>query len=155
MFRVDCRYRRLADRPAQLCSAAIAAVASGDVQAMIVSVGAGLGLAQSGRVRPLVVFSDRRSAQLPEVPTAREQGVTQVDLSAWIGLLAPAGTPDPVANRINSEVAKILRTPEAIAWADRRGMEIIGGSPTSFAATLAADFGRWGEVIRRLQLRSE
>jgi tripartite-type tricarboxylate transporter receptor subunit TctC len=136
-------------------SAAITAVASGDAQAMVVSVGTGLPLAQGGRIRPLAVFNDRRSPQLPEVPTAREQGFAAVDLSAWIGLLAPAGTPDTIVTRINTEVTKILSSPEAIAWADRHGLEIIGGSPTAFAATMAADYQRWGEMIRRLKLRPE
>ena len=68
-------------------SAAIAAVASGDAQAMVVSVGTGLPLAQGGRVRPLAVFNDRRSPQLPEVPTAKEQGFPNVEIGHWAGLL--------------------------------------------------------------------
>jgi tripartite-type tricarboxylate transporter receptor subunit TctC len=136
-------------------SAAITAVASGEAQAMVVSVGTGLPLAQAGRIRPLAVFSDRRSPQLPDVPTAKEQGFTAVDLSAWIGLLAPAGTPEDVVARINAEVNKILRSPGALAWADKHGLEIIGGTPASFAATMAADYARWGDIINRLQVRPE
>ena len=136
-------------------SAAITAVASGDAQAMIVSVGTGLPLAQSGRIRALAVFSDRRSPQLPNVPTAKEQGFADVSLSAWIGLLAPAGMANAVVARMNAELNGILRSPEAIAWANRHGMEIIGGSPAAFGATMAADYQRWGEIIRRLQLRPE
>ncbi len=136
-------------------SVAIAAVASGDAQAMVVSVGTGLPLAQSGRVRPLAVFNDRRSPQLPEVPTAKEQGFTAVNLSAWIGLLAPAGTPDAIVVRVNAEVTKILDSPEAIAWAERHGLEIIGGPPGAFAATMVADYQRWGDIIQRLKLRPE
>jgi tripartite-type tricarboxylate transporter receptor subunit TctC len=136
-------------------SAAIVAVASNDAQAMIVSVGTGLPLAQSGRIRALAVFGDRRSPQLPDLPTAREQGLAGIDLSAWIGLLAPAGTKDAVINRLNTELVRILRSPEASAWADRHGMEIIGGSPAEFSATMALDYQRWGEVIRRLRIRPE
>jgi tripartite-type tricarboxylate transporter receptor subunit TctC len=136
-------------------SAAIAAVASGDAHAMIVSIGTGLPLAQGGRVRPLVLFGDRRSALLPDVPIAAEQGLARVDLSAWIGLLAPAGTPDPVIARVNAEVVKILQTPAAAEWANRQGLEIIGDSSAAFAATLVADYRRWGEVIRRLRLRPQ
>ena len=136
-------------------AAAIAAVATGDAQAMIVSVGTGLPLAQSGKVRPLAVFGGRRSPQLPAVPTAGEQGLGAVDLSAWIGLLAPAGTPEAVIVRLNAELAQILGSAEAKAWADRQGMEITGGSPAAFAATLAADYERWGVAIRRLRLRPD
>jgi tripartite-type tricarboxylate transporter receptor subunit TctC len=136
-------------------SAAIAAVASGDAHAMIVSIGTGLPLAQGGRVRPLVLFGERRSLLLPDVPLAAEQGLASIDLSAWIGLLAPAGTPDPVVTRLNAEVVRILRTPAAADWASRQGLEIIGDSSAAFAATLAADYRRWGEVIRRMKPRSQ
>jgi len=136
-------------------TAALAAVASGDAQAMIVSVTTGLPLAQGGRVRPLVVFSDRRAPQLPNVPTARELRLAVVDLSSWIGLLAPAGTSDAIVVRINAELNRILRSPDAKAWAERHGLEIIGGTPSAFAATMAADHQRGGDMIRRLKLQKE
>jgi tripartite-type tricarboxylate transporter receptor subunit TctC len=132
-------------------SAAIAAVASGDAHAMIVSIGTGLPLAQRGRIRPLVVFGDRRSSLIPEVPIAAEQGLAAIDISAWIGLLAPAATPESIVTRVNAEVVRILQTPEATAWANRQGLEIIGGSPATYATTIAADYRRWGELIRRLE----
>src|SRR6185436_3559489 len=91
-------------------SAGIAAVAGGDAQAMIVSIGTGLPLAQGRRVRPIAVFNAHRARQLPDVPTAAEQGFGQIDLSAWIGLFAPSGTPDAIVARIDAEVAKILRS---------------------------------------------
>jgi tripartite-type tricarboxylate transporter receptor subunit TctC len=136
-------------------SAAIASVASGEAQAMIVSIGTGLPLAQSGRIRPLVVFGDRRSPLLPDVPVAAEQGLARVDISAWIGLLAPVGTPELIVARVNAEVVRILQLPESAAWANRQGLEIIGGSRAAFAGTLETDFRRWGDVIRRLQLRPQ
>ena len=136
-------------------SAAIASVASGDAQAMIVSIGTGLPLAQSGRIRPLVVFGNRRSALLPDVPIGAEQGLARVDISAWIGLMAPAGTPEPVVARVNADVGGILQLPESVAWANRQGLEIIGGSPAVFADTLEADFRRWGDIVHRLRLRPQ
>jgi len=136
-------------------TAALAAVASGDAQAMIVSVTTGLPLAQGGRVRPLVVFSDQRAPQLPNVPKARELRLAVVDLSSWIGLLAPAGTSDAIVVRINAELNRILRSPDAKAWAERHGLEIIGGTPSAFAATMAADHQRGGDMIRRLKLQKE
>jgi tripartite-type tricarboxylate transporter receptor subunit TctC len=134
-------------------SAAIAAVASGDAQAMIVSIGTGLPLARAERIRPLVVFGDRRSPLLPNVPIASEQGLGRIDISAWIGLLGPAGTPEAIVSRINAAALKILQAPETIDWANRQGLEIIGGSPADFSGTLAADYRRWGDLIRRLAPR--
>jgi tripartite-type tricarboxylate transporter receptor subunit TctC len=133
-------------------AAAIAAVAKGDAQAMIVSIGTGLPLAQAGRVRPLVVFADRRSPLLPDVPTATEQGLGRHDLSAWIGIFAPKGTPEPIVTRANADLVRILAMPEIVAWAARQGLEIVGGSPASFAANVADDYRRWGELIRTLEL---
>jgi tripartite-type tricarboxylate transporter receptor subunit TctC len=142
----------LAHVPYNSPSAAIAAVASGDVQMMIVSITTGLPLAQAGRVRPLVVFSADRSPLLPGVPTAGEAGLKDLDLTAWIGLMAPVGTPGDVVNRINAAVDAVLRSADTIAWARRNGLEIATGSPASFAATVADDHARWGTVIRRMRL---
>jgi tripartite-type tricarboxylate transporter receptor subunit TctC len=138
-------------------SAGIAALASGDAQAMIVSVGTGLPLAKAGRVRPIAVFSERRAPQLPDVPTAAEQGNGQgrIDLSAWIGLFAPAGTPAPVIERLNATLAAVLQAPDTTAWSAAQGLEIIGGAPAAFGATLAADHRRWGGIVRRLHLVGE
>jgi tripartite-type tricarboxylate transporter receptor subunit TctC len=118
-------------------------------------VGTGLPLAQGGRIRPLVVFSERRAPQFPNVPTARELGLAIADLSAWIGLLAPAGTPNAIVVRVNAELNRILRSPDAAGWAERQGMEIIGGTSASFAATMVADYQRGGEMIRHLRLEKE
>lgn len=136
-------------------SAAIAAVASGDAHAMIVSVGTGLPLAKAGRVRPVAIFSERRAPQLREVPTAAEQRFEKVDLSAWIGVFAPRGTPADRVERLNAELAAALAGPDASAWAAIQGLELIGGTPADFGATLAADFRRWGDIVRRLRLRAE
>ena len=104
-------------------------------------------------MRPLVVFSADRSPLLPGVPTARQGGPKKdLDLTAWIGLMAPAGTPGDVVKRINAEVDDVLRSADTIAWARRNGLEIATGSPASFAATVADDHARWGTVIRRMRL---
>jgi tripartite-type tricarboxylate transporter receptor subunit TctC len=131
-------------------AAAIASVAGGDTQAMIASVGTGLALARAGRIRPLAVFAAERAPQFPEVPTAAELGYGKVDLSAWIGVLAPAGTPAPAVARLNAEIAAILRHPDTADWARRQGLEVIGGAPEAFAATQEADLRRWGDALGRL-----
>jgi tripartite-type tricarboxylate transporter receptor subunit TctC len=133
-------------------AAAIAAVAGGDAQMMVVSITTGLPLAQGGRVRPLAVFGDRRAALLPGVPTAAEQGMGAVDLAAWIGLMAPAGTPPDVVERLNALITRILREPETVEWADRQGMEIAAGSRADFARTLERDRQRWGEFLGRMRI---
>ncbi len=135
-------------------SAAIAAVASGEVHTMIVSITTGVGLAQAGRIRPLAVFSAERSPLLPDVPTAKEQGLDSLDLTAWIGLVAPAGTPGGVIARLNAEIDRILRSPAAVEWATRQGLEIVGGPAATFAHTIETDHARWGQALRRMRLAS-
>jgi tripartite-type tricarboxylate transporter receptor subunit TctC len=136
-------------------AAAIAAVASGEAQAMIVSIGGGQGLAQAGKVRGMTIFADQRSSLLPNVPTANELGLKHRDLSAWIGLMAPAGTPPQVIARINTDVATLLRSPEAIAWAGKQGLEIIGGTPADFAKDLGDDIGEWTAATAKMHLKRE
>ena len=131
-------------------AAGIAAVASGEAQAMIVSVTTGIGAAQAGKVRALALFAAKRTPLLPDVPTAAEAGFGDVDLSAWIGLVAPAGTPSPIVERVNRELERVLREPASLAWADRQGLEIIGGSSASFAGTIDADRRRWAGVVKKL-----
>ena len=131
-------------------AAGIAAVASGEAQAMIVSVTTALGVAQAGKARALVLFARKRSPLMPDVPTAAETGFGDVDLSAWIGLVAPAGTPEEIVGKLNREIERILREPAALAWADAQGLEAIGGASASFASTIASDRQRWTDVVKRL-----
>ena len=131
-------------------AAGIAAVSSGEAQAMIVSITTGIGPAQAGRVRPLVVFAQRRSSLLPEVPTAAQAGLGALDLSAWIGLVAPQGTPAEIVERLNREIERILREPPLVAWAEAQGLETLGGSSSEFAATIAGDRDRWSGVVKKL-----
>ena len=133
-------------------SAAIAAVASGEVHMMIVSITTGIALAQGGRIRPLAVLSAERSLLLPDVPTGKEQGLPHLDLTAWIGLVAPAGTPEGIIGRVNTQLMRLLQSPETLAWAQRQGLELAGGSPAEFARTLESDYARWGQVIRGMHL---
>jgi len=131
-------------------AAAIAGVASGDAQMMIVSVTGGAGAAQSGRVRPIAIFAHERSPLFPDVATAAEQGEAAIDLTAWAGIVAPAGTPAPIVARLNDALNRALRSPKALAWAQNEGLETIVGTTDAFAATIADDQRRWAETIKRL-----
>jgi len=130
--------------------AAIAGVASGDAQLMIVSVTGGAGVAQTGRVRPIAIFAHERSPLFPDVATAAEQGEGTIDLTAWVGIVAPAGTPAPIVARLNDAFNRALRSPRALAWAQNEGLETVVGTTEAFAATIADSQGHWAETIRRL-----
>jgi tripartite-type tricarboxylate transporter receptor subunit TctC len=131
-------------------AAAIAGVASGDAQLMIVSVTGGAGAAQTGRVRPIAVFAHERSPLFPDVATAAEQGEGAIDLTAWAGIVAPAGTPAPIVARLNEALNRALRSPKARAWAAGEGLELVVGTSDAFAQTIADDQRRWAETVKRL-----
>ena len=131
-------------------AAAIAGVASGDAHLMIVSVTGGAGAAQTGRVRPIAIFAHERSPLFPDVATAAEQGEGAIDLTAWAGLVAPAGTPAPIVARLNDALDRALRSPKARAWAASEGLELIVGTSEAFAETIASDQKRWAETVKRL-----
>jgi tripartite-type tricarboxylate transporter receptor subunit TctC len=126
-----------------------------EVQAMFGAVTSALPHVRAGKVRALAVLTETRSPVLPEVPTLAEAGLANVDVRKWLGLLAPAGTPPDVVARINRAADEILRDPEVRAWMDRQGLEVIGGTPDDFERALRADFVKWGDTVRRLDLRPE
>jgi tripartite-type tricarboxylate transporter receptor subunit TctC len=131
-------------------AAGIAGVASGDAQMMIVSVTGGAGVAQSGRIRPIAIFAHSRSPLFPDVATAGEQGLGAIDLTAWVGIVAPKGTPAPIVERLNEALGRSLRTARALAWAESEGLESFLGSSEAFAATIERDQKRWVDTIREL-----
>jgi len=131
-------------------AAALAGVAAGDAQMMIVSVTGGAGAAQSGRVRPIAVFAQARSPLFPDVATAAEQGAGAIDLTAWVGLVAPAGTPPAIVARLNDALVRSLGTPKALAWAASEGMESFLSTSEAFAATIERDQKRWRDAIGQL-----
>ena len=84
---------------------------------------------QDGRLRPLAVTTARRAKSMPDVPTMAEAGVPGYDFTAWAGIAAPAGTPQPVIGRLYAEMAKILATPDAVQWFESFAAEPGGESP--------------------------
>lgn len=103
---------------------------------------------QAGRVRPLLVTTAEREPGLPEVPTAAEAGFPDLVFSAWIAVVAPAGTPEPVVTRLNEAVNEALRSPEVVEAFARTGTQ---PRPISVAETqdyLKRETERWGEVVR-------
>src|SRR5690606_347179 len=87
---------------------------------------------KSGRLRALAVLSRKRSSLLPDVPTLQEAGVSGVDLDAWAGMLAPAGTPAPVVNRLHAEIAKIVALPDFRERLATLNYEPAGTTPEQF-----------------------
>jgi len=103
---------------------------------------------ESGKVRALAVTSSKRSATLPNVPTMAESGVTGYDLQSWQALFAPAGVPAPILARLQTEVGKILRSPEIVERLGKLGMDASTLTPEQFTAFQTAEIAKWARVIK-------
>lgn len=103
---------------------------------------------KTGRLRALAVSSLNRSAFAPTVPTLNEQGVPGFDAGAWLGLLAPAGTPKPIVDRLNRELNQILEEPETRKKLVDAGTEILKSSPEEFVTHIRNENLKWGKLVR-------
>ena len=123
----------------------------GSVQALCDNVGTVRAFVQSGKVKALAVSTRQRAQALPDVPTFEEQGLAGVDFSLWFMLVAPAGTPEEVVTRLNTEINAILKQPDVIRTLQDNGSEAAGGSVAE-----ASEFGEgkpcWPELVRSIGL---
>jgi tripartite-type tricarboxylate transporter receptor subunit TctC len=126
---------------------AMTAVMRGDVQMVVMPAISVVPHVQSGAVKMLAVTTPKRSPLLPDVPTLKESGV-DVEADAWNGLIAPAGTPQPILDKIQREVADAIKTPELREKFATQIMEPVGNTPREFKAQIEGDLARWTPVIK-------
>jgi len=108
-----------------------------------------LQLIKAGKIKGLAVTSSQRSAALPDLPTVEEAaGLKGFEASSWFGLLAPAGTPMDIVNRIQQEVAKSLGTPAIKEKLLAQGAIPSGMTPTQFSALIESEHKKWAEVVK-------
>jgi tripartite-type tricarboxylate transporter receptor subunit TctC len=110
---------------------------------------------QDGRLRALAVTTAHRSKIMPDLPTMAEAGVPGYDFTAWAGIAAPAGTPEPIIKQLYAAIAAILATPEAREWFESFGVEPGGEPPDVFAALVRAEHAKLGDVIRATGIKAE
>jgi tripartite-type tricarboxylate transporter receptor subunit TctC len=130
-------------------------VLTGEVPVMFTFAGTVDAYLQSGQLRAIAVTSKERSAALPEIPTVAEQGFPGFDVATWVGVLAPAGTPREVIERLHREFERILREPDVRERFTALGQRVDGTGPAQFAADIKADVPRWTAVARAAGLRRE
>ena len=134
-------------------AAAYTDLMAGQVQLVVGNIGAVAGVVTQGRLRALAVTSKERSAMLPDVPTANEAGMPGFENSGWFGLMAPAGTPHAIIEKIQRDTLKVLAMPDVKERLAKVGMVPVGNTPTEFAAAIDAESKRWGEVVRNRHLK--
>jgi tripartite-type tricarboxylate transporter receptor subunit TctC len=129
------------------------AVAQGEADATFMVAPALLPHVRSGKVRLLAVSSAQRPESLKDLPTLVESGFRNVESLAWNGLVAPAGTPEAVVQRVNADVNALLQDPAVRQVMESQGLTIVGGSAADFKRAIDADVRRWGPVITRLGVK--
>jgi tripartite-type tricarboxylate transporter receptor subunit TctC len=125
---------------------AIAALLSGQVQMNFTEVSGVVPLAREGKIRPLAIASETRDPKAPDIPTFMEQGVPDFVVSTFIGVMAPAGTPPAIVAKLNGAINAVLAQADSRAMLENLGSFIRPGTVEEFAAFLAAEQRKWGEV---------
>jgi tripartite-type tricarboxylate transporter receptor subunit TctC len=135
---------------------AFADVIGGRVPVMVSGFQGALPQIKAGKVRGLAVTGKQRSPALPELPTVSEAlGLPNYEALNWQGLFFPAGTPQPIVDRIASEVKKLIAEPETRDWLVANGYEPSGNTPAEFTALIAADYKRWSEIIKAANISAD
>lgn len=110
---------------------------------------------RSGKLRALAVSSLQRSSVAPEIPTVAESGLPGFEALTWFGLFAPAGMPQPLADRLNAEVKKSLAAPDVRAKLDQQGLTTVGGSAAELKAYMKQEVPKWGKLLRNANIKAE
>lgn len=128
---------------------------AGVVESSFAGVPNALAQVPGGRLKALAVTSARRIPQLPEVPTLQEAGVPGYDASIWLALLAPAGTPREIIQRLNAEVAKIMVSPESRKTLFDAGVGVSLSTPEAMTQLMSQELDKWGKVIKETGIKLE
>jgi tripartite-type tricarboxylate transporter receptor subunit TctC len=134
---------------------AVLATVTGEAHMTLISPTASLTQIEAKKLRALATGGVTREEQFPDVPTAAESGFPDFRALQWIGLLATGGTPTPIIERLNAEVARVLALPEVKARLSEQGMTTVGGPASDFRALIEAEIRQWTEVARKANIRVE
>jgi tripartite-type tricarboxylate transporter receptor subunit TctC len=110
---------------------------------------------KAGRLRVLAVANAKRSPAHPDIPTVAEAGLPGYEVQSWFGVLAPAGTPREIVQRLHTEIVRILTAQEVKDRLAADGAEVMANTPEQFAAYIRAEIAKWGKVIREARIRPE
>jgi tripartite-type tricarboxylate transporter receptor subunit TctC len=113
-----------------------------------------VGQIAAGKLRPLATAAKQRSSALPDVPTLEEAGIPDFDASLWFGLLAPAGTPRPIIDKLAAAARQAMHAPDAVETLRKQGYEPLDGGPDEFAAFIRSEIARWTDVAHAAGMRS-
>jgi len=127
---------------------AIIGLLGGEIDFMFDSLSSSLAQIRAGKFRAIAMASARRSRILPDVPTVAESGVPGFDVSVWYSVLAAAGTPAPIVQKLNAEIIRAMRAPEVKEKIEGFGYDIVGSTPEQLDSFIKSEIVRWGKVVK-------
>ena len=139
--------------PYKGASAVITALLSGEVDFMFATILSGMPHVRSGRLKALAVTSAKRSPILPDLPTMIESGLENFESVTWYGVLARAGTPAPIIDKIYSNILAVVQTPEVSESLTSQGVQIVGMPPRQFAVYLQSEIKRWAVIAKQANMQ--
>jgi tripartite-type tricarboxylate transporter receptor subunit TctC len=146
---------RLVHVPYKGTGQALADLLAGQIPVLFGNILSCVPYVKAGRLRAFAVTSSKRSAAMPELPSIAEAGVPGYNTTTWHGWLAPAGTPAVIVQRLSSEIAKVVKSPEIMEKMLADGGEPVGSTPEQFTRYLVAELARWRKVVKETDVRVE
>lgn len=134
---------------------AIISTVQGDTQISVMSSLVSAPHIEAGKLRAIAIGSTQRDPQFPNVPTMVEAGFPDIEAVTWVGMFAPAGTPRPIVERLNTEINRIIKEPDIRAKLTQQGIAPVGGTPEEFGAYISAEIKRWTAVARANDIKME
>jgi tripartite-type tricarboxylate transporter receptor subunit TctC len=134
---------------------AMQGVLAGEIQLVFIGIPAALPHIKAGKLRALALVAPQRSPALPEVPTVAEAGLKDFEVTTWYGIMTPAGTPRPIVSRLNAELVKIMHTPDVKERLAGMATDPLTSTPEEFAAYLKQEIAKWGDVVRKANLKAD
>src|SRR5690606_2627338 len=122
------------------------------IQLVVFAVGAAVPHIQAGKVKALALTGPQRSKALPDVPTTEEAGFPQLNSGAWMGILVPAGTPEPVITKLHDAIDKAVSDPEVAAGLAKQAVELGSSSPSAFGDFIKTEHEKWAKIIQEAKL---
>ena len=146
---------RMVHVPYKGTAPALTALIGGEIDVMMDVPSSMVTHARAGKIRSIALFSEKRAASAPEVPTLAEAGGPALEGSTWVLFLAPAGTPREAVARISSEVGKIMASPDLRGRFEQLGIEPLGTTPAEAARFLDEEIAKWAKVITTAGVKAE
>jgi tripartite-type tricarboxylate transporter receptor subunit TctC len=130
-------------------------VLSGQVHLVFIGIPAAAPHIKAGRLRALALVAPQRTPALPDIPTVAEAGLKDFEVTTWYGIMAPAATPRPIVTRLNSELVKIMHAPETRERLAAMATDPLTSTPEEFGAYLTREIAKWGDVVRKANLKAD